>query len=204
LTNRVDSFDRADTTTNIGTPSDAGSAWVELVGTTWGIISNQGYNSGASGDEICYLESSVADVDVQVTAVVAASVTGLYGRIADADNWLLMAFRPATNNNIYKNVAGSVTSIASFTGAVSNGDVLRLEMTSGDVITAYQNTVQRMQATDAAGSANTKHGLFANTDTSGRYDDFSITEIAAGGGDPEGSLLRGKLLRGGLLRGGVL
>ncbi|HKQ22879.1 MAG TPA: hypothetical protein VJT81_00370, partial [Burkholderiales bacterium] len=40
ITGRTDNFNRGDTATAIGTPSDGGSAWLQLAG-TWGIASNQ-------------------------------------------------------------------------------------------------------------------------------------------------------------------
>jgi hypothetical protein len=94
VSNRTDNFDRADTTNNIGTPSDAGSAWTQSQG-TWGIASNAGYESSAAGAQnIAQLEASLADVDVQVTLsnVSAGADAGPVARFADTSNYLLWIY----------------------------------------------------------------------------------------------------------------
>lgn len=182
MTNRTDNFNRADSATALGTPSDAGSNWVAQSG-TWGIASNRGYLATASGgQENAVLESSVADVDIQVTAPVVGVDGGVIARAADNSNYIVGTFGSGGSMRLFKNVADSFTQLgATFNGTVSNGDVFKLSADSSDALTFYQNGNSRVSATDGAGSTNTKHGIRSHGDAS-TFDDFSITEIGAGGG----------------------
>src|SRR5438552_14788054 len=116
MTNRTDNFNRADSTTALGTPSDGGSDWIAING-TWGISSNQGYKVATDANsQRAVLESSVSNVDVQAT--LAGNATsgggGLVCRLADVNNLIVAAI--GANNlvaNIFKIVAGSATQLGS-------------------------------------------------------------------------------------------
>jgi hypothetical protein len=171
---RSDNFNRADTTSAIGTPSDAGSAWVQQSG-TWGISSNQAYESASTVQASCVLEANAANVSVQATIATLSAAVGIVARAADDNNYLVATIVP-TQAILYKRVAGSFIQLgATFVGAFSNGDVIKLVVDSGNNITVYQNGVSIITATDSAGSTNTKHGLRANADLTSRFDNFSIT-----------------------------
>lgn len=179
MTNRTDNFNRADTTSAIGTPSDGGSAWTQQSG-TWGISTNQGYESGAGSQTSAVLESSVANVDVQATINVAAADCGLIARAADDNNYLLLITSTVVGGfTIYKRVAGSFTNIASASFTVSNGDVCKFEVDSSNLLQGFQNGVSKVSVTDSAGSTNTKHGIRSNNVSTARFDDFSITALGA-------------------------
>jgi hypothetical protein len=201
MTNRTDDFNRADSSSALGTPSDAGSAWVALAG-TWGIVSNAAYKvANAATYEAATLESSVSDVDVEVTLtqIGAAAAGGLVARATDNSNYI-MTQHDAGGGNIYlfKRVAGSFTQLGStYSGGIIPGDVLKLTC-NGSSLTVYKNGVSIITATDSAGSTNTKHGLFshtAGTTDSPRFDTFSITGLGGGGGAAP-SLASRKLLLG--------
>jgi hypothetical protein len=187
LTNRTDNFNRADSAVSLGTPSDSGSAWV-VPTASFGISSNQGYKANtASTHEVAYLESSVADVDVEVTltAIGASAAGGVCARFADDSNYLhAQCGTGGTPVYLFKRVAGSFTQLGStYGGTLVANDVMKLTC-NGSSLTVYINGVSRITATDSAGSTNTKHGLYAysaNTD-SPLFDTFSIT--AAGGSGP--------------------
>lgn len=184
MTDRTDDFTRADTTNAIGTPSDSGSAWSQLAG-TWGILSNKGYTSSAPSQSTCVLEASVASVTVQATqaTVSSSSDSGLLARVADNSNYLLFSFGSAGVSQyfIYKKVAGSFTQLATASGNIASGDVLKMTVDGANLITGYNNGVSKLSATDSAGSANTKHGIRCNDgNTGGRWATFSITAL---GGD---------------------
>lgn len=184
MTNRTDNFNRADTANNIGTPSDGGSAWVQYSG-TWGIASDQGYQSAVSTTNVeCALESSVANVTVQVTIAAfegVADANGLCARLADDSNYLLMFLQTVTNTiALYKKVAGSFTLLASASVTPAAGDVAKMTCDSSNLITGYRNGAALISATDSAGSTNTKHGLWYSAATgtgADRFDDFSITAL---------------------------
>jgi hypothetical protein len=185
VSNRTDNFDRADTTNNIGTPSDAGSAWTQSQG-TWGIASNAGYESSAAGAQnIAQLEASLADVDVQVTLsnVSAGADAGPVARFADTSNYLLWIYTIGSSGlRMFKVVAGSFTqlgSTASYTAA--NGDVLKFTV-NGSTLNGYVNGALKVgPQTESAGSTNTKHGLRSFNDSASRFDDFSIVDNSGGG-----------------------
>lgn len=183
--NRSDDFNRADTTNAIGNPSDGGAAWSQTSG-TWGISTNRGYESGGGGQRVCVLEASSAVVDVQVTMAVKGSDAGIVWRLADDSNYMLGTFEAVAGNmKMFKKVAGSFTQLgSSATGlTLANNDVVKGSVTSGNAHTLYLNGVAKVgPQTDAAGSANTKHGIRANGDTAARFDDFSITDNGGGGG----------------------
>lgn len=178
MTDRTDNFNRADSSSSLGTPSDGGSAWTAHVG-TWGINSNQAYCSSVTSLACASVESSISDCEVQATLAVVGSAAGLVARLADSNNYIL-ADEIASTVRLFKNVAGSFTSLGSYSGTTANGDVIKWRG-SGSSHTVYQNGVSRITATDSAGSSNTKHGIRTHNDTTMRIDDFSATALAAGG-----------------------
>lgn len=178
MTNRTDDFNRTDSTTSIQSPSDAGANWVLDTLTTWGIASQTGYNVAGDLDAWCYLESSVSAVEVQVTLTVVGGTTGLCARLVDNDNYNLY-FITTTGAKIYTREASTFTERATYTGTFSNADVILFRLDSANLMTGYQNTVSRLSATNSANAAATKHGLRTNANSAGRFNDFSITEIAA-------------------------
>jgi hypothetical protein len=182
VTNRTDNFTRADTTNNIGTPSDSGSAWVQQSG-TWGISSNQGYASAGQTQATCVLDSSSSNVDVQVTWATVGTDDGIIARSAGDNDYLLMTARPSGFNDstLYKKVGGSYTQLATHAASWVNGDVLKLTVDSSNLITCYRNGASLMSATDSAGSTNTKHGLRTNTGAAtAKWTTFSITDSSGG------------------------
>lgn len=185
MTNRTDNFNRADTTNNIGTPSDGGSAWVQDSG-TWGIQTNTGYISASPGNNACVLESSVSNVDVQATLTTSGNKSlGIIVREVDDNNYVvLVSFNGLT---LYKKVSGTYTSIASASYTFANNDVMKVEADTNNLITGYINGTSKLSATFSGGSTNTRHGLFAGGNIGINFDDFSIT--ALGGATQELSLL---------------
>lgn len=181
MANRSDNFNRADSTTALGTPSDGGSDWVAASG-TWGITSNKSYKVGSGSTfEAAYLEASTSSADVQATNTGLGS-TGLCCRLSNNSNFIFGQVISGTAY-IWKRVAGTFTQIGStYTGTIVAGDVWKLTCDASNNLKLYQNGVQRVSGTDAAGSTNTKHGF---CDFSGgssvNWDNFSITDTAGGG-----------------------
>lgn len=182
MANRSDDFNRADSSSSLGSPSDGGSAWVASVG-TWGISSNRGYeSSGAVQQNLAYLEASSAVVDVEVTIPVVGSDLGLIVRFADSSNYILFAWTSGTGFRLFKVVGGSFTQLGTTDGGMlANGDVMKITVSSGNAFNCYKNGAEltNLAATDSAGSGNTKHGLRAYSDTTSRFDTFSITDNGA-------------------------
>jgi hypothetical protein len=189
VTNRTDNFNRADGA--IGTPSDAGSAWVQNLG-TWNVLTNQARITTNDTHATCVLESSVSNVEVQATIPTVGGGVGhsIVARCADSSNFIMFQIKSASVE-MWKRVGGSFTQLGT---TVSNtfvaNDVIKLTC-DGNTINGYVNGVLKIgPITESAGSTNTKHGLYANQNSTGRFDDFSITEITAGGG---GDALMGQI-----------
>ncbi len=179
MSNRSDNFNRTDTTTNIGTPSDGGSAWVQQSG-TWGISTNQGYDSDSGPQKTCVLEASSADVAVQVTVTVFSANVGLILRAADDSNYLLLSLtNGGAGIEIYKNVSGSFTLLQTIGNSIASADIFKFQAV-GTTCKVYKNAVQIGSDQDVTGigQTNTKHGLRTHNDATSRFDDFSITDMS--------------------------
>lgn len=178
MTNRTDDFNRADSAVSLGTPSDGGSAWVAYAG-TWGINTNRGYLATVTSQSVAALESSVSDIDVQVTAAVNGADYGIVGRLSDNNNYLMGIAGTATNWRLYKRVAGAFTQIGSTGGfSPANGDVLKLTF-NGSSLNFLVNGVSQVSTTDSFNLTATKHGIRASSDIVVRFDDFSIVGLGA-------------------------
>ena len=179
MTSRADNFTRANTSNNIETPSDGGSAWVQQSG-TWGITSNQGYTSATTGYNSCVLEASVSAVEVQVTISYASTGpnAGLVVRAADDNNFIMLRAITGTGLDLYTKIAGTLNNIGNSPVAIASGDVFKLRADSADLLTVYQNGVARISVTNSTGNTNTKHGMMS-ADTLGLFTAFSITDLSA-------------------------
>lgn len=180
--NRSDNFTRADSTTTMNPPSDGGANWVSVGSTTWGISANQGFLAVSAAQAIIVLESLLSNVEVQCTFSVVGSDGGLVARVADNNNYIVL--KVATNAlTLFKNVSGFTQIGDAGAVTVANGDVIKLRCDSANLLTVFQNGVSKFSVTDAAGSANTSHGIRDNADTVNRFTAFSITDTAPTAGN---------------------
>jgi len=198
MTNRVDTFDRANGALIGSTPSDGGGVWSG--NGTWNISSNCGLKSADFNTlQFAWLESSAANVDVSATINVDGNC-GLAARVTDANNCIYG--RVCLNNCIvYKWEAGTATQLGStYVGTPTAGDVWVLSV-SGDNIVLKQNGTARVTTTSSFNNTATKHGL-GDFNITGSWTTFSITEITASGGLPN---IAGKQMSGGFpdLSGGT-
>ena len=190
MTNRTDNFNRtAENPLNV--PSDAGSAWVEVVGTDWQTDGTQAFAAGGvESGSIVVLEASTPDVVVECTFAVItdspAAEMGLTARVVDSSNYLRVLWQPTVPRiRFEKVVAGSPSVLGDFSVTLVSGDTLTLECDASDNLDVTINGgAPVISTTDSAGNTGTQHGLFANWGSgpdSARWDNFSITEI---GGAP--------------------
>ncbi len=180
MASRADNFDRADNSGPLGTPSDAGSAWVEPGGPLFQIVSHQA-NRPASSVGAGYLETSSANGDVQVTLIGTCTDHGLVGRYTDASNYWYGSGR-STGSYLQKIQGGSYTSFGPYTGAVT-GDVMKMTL-SGNSVSLYLNGVLLTTQNDSFNSTATKHGI-ATGNAVGTFEDFSFTDAVATPDTPE-------------------
>lgn len=174
MTTRTDTFDRANSTSSLGTPSDGGSAWTALSG-TWGISSNQAYTSAAISDSLAVLDSGSADTTVGVTVATNSSNPGLIWRASDVNNLFLWT----RSGIVYRKQSGSYTSLGT-RSTFTSGDVIEVDL-SGSTFTGWKNGVSwGADITSTFNQTATLHGLRSDNNTGNRFDDFGITD--AGGG----------------------
>jgi hypothetical protein len=175
VTLRSDNFNRADTTNNIGTASDAGAAYTQVNG-VFGIATNQGYeSSGNSGHSVASLEASTADVDVRVTINGTITTAGVAARVTDTNNFLLFQYASGTGLRMFKQVATVFTQLGStVVYTASAGDIFRFTV-QGNTLNAYVNGVLKIgPITESAFNTITKHGFYTFNDNAVRFDDLSI------------------------------
>ena len=187
MSSRSDNFNRSDTGSPhaLGTPSDAGGNWSQHGTSEWGIVSNTAYNVGGGIDQSASLESSAADVEVEVTLTASPSSGGANGvcvRLTDGSNYYA-AYWYIDDGNLYldRYEAASYTNLGIYDTTMAPGDIIKV-ITSGTTIEVYLNDVLRITATSQTfNQSATRHGLYAYDSAAGRYDDFSITDSSGGG-----------------------
>lgn len=182
MANRSDNFNRSDTTSGLGTPSDGGSNWVAVAG-TWGISSNQAYESAGGSQEVVYLESDLSDVDVQVTLTdIASKRAGVVVRRNTSNQYLLvLCYGDASLIRLWRQPAGDL--IQGVSQTVSNGDVFKVTA-SGSSVKVYQNGNLRIDVTETHAQTGTRHGLRSEGYSGARWDDFSVTGLSVPRGGP--------------------
>jgi len=191
VTDRSDSFDRADSPSAIGSPSDGGGAYtVYTTATSFGIETNRAKATTGAID-IAALDASVSEGVAKVTAAVRGGNFRIVGRLSDNNNYIVgVIYNSGANGIMYKDVAGTFTQIGSTaTGlSVTDGDSISLDIDASDNILFKVNTTTIISTTSTAGGTNTLWGFGTSGDTTTRFDDFSFT--GAGGGGPALSLFR--------------
>lgn len=179
MANRADDFNRVDGA--IGLPSDGGSAWTVRTG-TWQVSSNEARESAFVNAAVVVLESSAADVEVQATITLAGGA-GIVVREASAGNFLLASGAAGTTLALAKVAGGSQTLVTnSFPATLSSGDTIKV-IADGDQVSCLINGVEVIPPqTITDYETATKHGLYGDGQPSTKFENFSVTDLAAGGG----------------------
>lgn len=178
MANVTDSFNRADSSTGIGT-ADSGQSWVNQGG-TWGISSNQAFTATAAGDGQSTAVVDSGESDGTVSAIMATLQTdnGLCFRVVDNSNYLMVTVSFGSSIIIYERVAGGFTSLGSQSTTVVNGDLLSVVM-SGSAIDIKVNGSTVKSITTTRFQTATKHGLRNFESFTPRWDDFNFTGAGA-------------------------
>lgn len=183
MANRADNFNRSDTTNAIGTPSDAGSAWSQLFG-TFGIASNQGYESAGTGQAMAVLESSEADGEVSVKLSVLPDAGKAAGVVCRVSTFAVGFYFEYLNDfggflRFYRMDFPTFTQLGQLNTSISAGDVLSVEMSGNSLTPKVNGSAPGLSGgptyTDSHNSTATKHGLWADVAGAGRFDDFAFT-----------------------------
>lgn len=202
-----DAFTEASTDTVLAshTPTPTGTAWaneeqtgtpeIEAVAASDTATPNASSNSNRTLYS-CTPAPSVDNYDVEVTfpvlAVGADSAAFLLGRFTDTSNYygcLTYIGSAAADKKLYKNVAGTVTEIASGDNGLTASDVIRFEVRTGTQ-ELFQNDSSIISGSDTALTSIGKAGLgvgnaFVSTDdinTLWEFDGFTVTEQVSGSG----------------------
>jgi len=175
----VDTFNRADDATSLGTPSDGGAPYVTLG--TWGISGNAAYGvaTGSNNYAVRPLSAGAAVTDATVQAVFAGSgfnnLSLALLNPANVSGYMLYQF---SQLELWKRSStGTYTLIASFAGqSVAAGDTLKL-VKSGSSLSAFKNGTQLGTTQTDATIATVTHGglLTFAANSSARIDTLTLS-----------------------------
>jgi hypothetical protein len=201
--NRIDSFDRADSTSTLDPPSDGGSGYATF-GTTWGVTSSRAYDVSAAGG-VAHLEASSANCEVGATLQdMTGARAGVVGRLVDSGNyWHAEALADASLARLWRRQASSDNLEASPSVAWASGDVIKLRM-DGDDITVYKNDTSVITFSSSFNNTATKWGIRSSATGSPRWDDLYVTDLDAAAGGGAARLVNGGLVNAGLVNGGLV
>lgn len=176
----TDSFTRANSTNNPGSTDGAGTfdpaPWTVANGTI-GILSNQLYASGVGGQDLglVWIDFRMQDIDISVTR--AAAHVGVLLRLLDGNNFVMFGDMFGTGCGLYKDVASSITLIASAGGTTANGDVFRCVAVANQYY-CYQNGSLIFTAQDSFLEHQTKHGATVIGFNTGKMSSFSASTVS--------------------------
>lgn len=177
----ADSFDRADSTTNLGSTDGAGIldplAWTQHTG-VWGIIGNEAYTSTTAALAYATVDLGTPEIDLSLVMVVrndpSGNGAGIVFRLSDTSNfWYARQSSTTGKVQLRKVVAGSDQLVGeSPTNHDVNGDTIRV-VARGSSIEVFREGVSQITTTDSHNSTATKHGLLNVVGVSHRLDDWS-------------------------------
>jgi hypothetical protein len=175
VTYAADTFNRADSSSTLGSTTTGSYAWSAVVG-TWGISSNAAYDvTATSANHIATIDDTHANGTVAAQLFGSSPVnSGILFRLTDASNfWVWLA-----NGTLYKCVAGSFTSVGSLPlRTPASGDTYSAIL-NGSSITLKVNGAVYGSATDSFNQSATQHGLL-NKGTGNTFDNFSHTDATS-------------------------
>jgi len=170
----ADSFNRANSTTSLGTTDGSGTAdpltWVQHQGIN-GISSNRAYTSAGVG--LCTVDTGQANIDASLTLVNTVGAGLMFRYTNTTNHWL--AVGRGTETILYRVVAGSYNvDYQTATGGAA-GDVLRI-VANGSAIQLFRNGVSLTTVTSSHNSTATRHGFYTESTTS-YVDNFSVSDL---------------------------
>lgn len=217
----------ADTALTSHTPSPTGTSWVQIAITGASFIEVKEATDAIANDvadigggEFCKSQPDPSGVDYDVEMQVITTDTGtanrrvrIHGRIVDVSNYYAVRFLPtghaSNDTQLIKNVAGTVTELATVDTGLTANDTLKLEIRDA-AKKVYKNGAEILTSSDnaltAAGSAGVSCGQVSAADSGNaiaatwRWDNYVVTEAVAPGG-AAGPLLGGRLVKRGILQG---
>lgn len=185
MAGRSDNFNRANSSTSLGIPSDGGSGWIAQSG-TWGINGNAGYNVDGGSQETAVLQCGQPNGSVTITWGAFTSGSGqpdgFVVRATDANNyWLLAVGASNGETDLWKVQAGGFSQVVAQSGlTLTSGSSLSLVL-AGNVYTLKQGATTVFTYTDTSNfnTTATKHGLRSETTTTQRFSAFAFVPPTA-------------------------
>lgn len=176
-----DNFNRANSTTTLGSPWVPWGASDSPYNTSvWGISSNRAYltsvlvNMSTIIDAVAYVETGTADgtLELDLPTVVSGAALAAF-RIVPGTSLATRSYFVLYPNDVYWLPAGSGGIPLGWGLGLTSGDHIAITL-SGSSITVYKNGVSQGTKTSTNNVSATKHGI-ASTDITARYDNFSWT-----------------------------
>lgn len=181
-----DTFNRADSTTNLGSTDGANAMdarkYLQFAG-TWGISSNRAYCSAANASGAATVECGTGDVDISVTLAVLGTAGSrsegitFRGRQIGSSGSMDWKFRLTGTSTLTLTREIGIT-YGTATVSVAAGDVMRV-VAIGPIIKCYYNGVLKFQVVSGISQYMTRHGL-ACGNTVVRFDSFTISSPSIG------------------------
>lgn len=174
-----DTFNRANTTTSLGT-ADTGQAWQVLLG-NWGILNNTAYTPVAYSPSLAVLESNVSNckVSARITNWDLANQLkspGICVRVTDTANYFRIIKNDISPSIVLqRREGGTITTLfTSNTLPLANGDKIALNMSGATIQVIYNDTVLTT-ITSTFNQTATKHGLCTGAGTTiATWDYFEV------------------------------
>lgn len=173
-----DSFNRADSTTTLGSTDSAyggtNAAWQVLDGTVWGINTNRAYCVTPTGTSAVVVDTGVSDnftltVSVPVYSNSLTQVRVIW-RAIDTNNYFLVQ-----GTTVFRRQAGGFNNIGTLSGVTLADGMTYKIVVSGNTHTIYVNGVQGWTGTDAFNNTAKMCGLGSSSNSVLRYDDFKVS-----------------------------
>lgn len=171
-----DSFNRADSTTSLGT-AETGQTWTALNG-TYGISANTAYQPTLVADSLAVVESGVSDGEVQCKLSTNSNIARIVFRAIDKSNYLFVQNDHLGGQNVtlYKVVNGTMTRIDYVAQARNANDVYRIVL-AGTSVKVYVNDVLKLDKVVEDHVTATKHGIGNSYSANMRFDDFKVLGV---------------------------
>lgn len=182
MTTFVDNFTRADGTTN------GVNGWTVVLG-TWVVASNAlKLTTTSNASQIVQSGTQMASNDhyAQVKLGALVSTFGPICRVsgAQANSWYMLRRASASTVSIYKNAAGTTTTLTTVNATLAIGDVMRIEA-YGDLINGYVNGVLVTSVTDPSPLTGTGTGIRVTGNAQNMiWDDFAAGDVVLDLTDP--------------------
>lgn len=176
-----DSFNRANSTTTLGTTDsyNGGTAktWNTFGTAIYGIQNNKAYPSTFVTDAPYFVDSLNADVKISVNY---NATGGIYFRIVDNTHWFRVVRDGSTLYLQYKD-GGGISTLGTKNIAFVTGEILSVITKSDGTIQVFVNSVLQITVTNTLNATNTKQGFGPTDDSSATWDNFIIEDLGISG-----------------------